>query len=68
MGRNLMEKAGRGAMDVPSVCKMEATDGQGVLVDAKGQTKPMCWDTNAETPRFGSAGKKERQRPQTAAI
>lgn len=62
MGRNLMERAGRGAMDVPSVCMMETADNLGVFVDTDGKT--ICdkvWNDKHRT-----AGKNERQRPQTA--
>mmetsp|Transcript_23060 Transcript_23060/g.36931 ORF Transcript_23060/g.36931 Transcript_23060/m.36931 type:complete len:358 (-) Transcript_23060:56-1129(-) len=40
MGRNLMEKAGRGAMDVPSVCKMEATTVRGCSWMRRGKQNP----------------------------
>ena len=56
-------QAGRGAMDVPSVCKMESTDGRGVFVDSNGKQHAMAWEPIAETPRFQNKSK----RPQTAA-
>jgi hypothetical protein len=57
-------QAGRGSMDVPSVCKMEAADGLGVLEDAHGRRSKLAWEPINETPRFGNAGGKRR--PQTA--
>ena len=58
-------QAGRGSMDVPSVCKMEASDGMGVVVDRSGKLSQLGWEQIMETPRFGNAdGKKNR--PQTA--
>lgn len=52
-------------MDVPSVCKMEASDGMGVVVDRSGKLSQLGWEQIMETPRFGNAdGKKNR--PQTA--
>jgi len=65
MGRNLMEKAGRGSMDVPSVCKMESRDGMGVFVGSDGKKHAMAWEPLAETPRFDNNSKSRR--PQTAA-
>jgi hypothetical protein len=78
MGRNLMERAGRGSKDVPSVCKMEAQDGKGLLVQANGQSLsftidkngkshgvPLQWDPIQDSPRFGAQGHKKR--PNTAA-
>ena len=58
------EQAGRGSMDVPSVCKMEAADGLGVLEDAHGKRWKLGWEPINETPRFGNAG--DKKRPQTA--
>lgn len=66
MGRTLMEKAGMGSMDVPSVCKMEARDGQGVLVDADGQSRPLQWNPIQDSPRF-VAQEKTHKRPNTAS-
>ena len=53
IGRNLMERAGRGAHDVSSVCKMEGEDGHGRFHDLDtGELRsflalPKKWDTLA---------------------
>ena len=58
-------QAGRGSMDVPSVCKMESRDGMGVFVGSDGKKHAMAWEPLAETPRFDNNSKSRR--PQTAA-
>ena len=76
----LLFQWGRGSLDVPSVCMMEATDGLGTIFDGKKNVVPIWdatssqyvrrsigWDAIREAPQFPQENTtKLTKRPHTA--